>query len=305
MNPSDWRTALHTWLQANPKTMPADLKELRQEFTRRFPKERLSELTLETYALGHPQSHDSFCYWLEFKTEPLGSIQGGSAAKFGIWFGSKEQDWRYNTKSYSSPEDALERIKQGLSLLVQAVEENRLSELDSLGKKYLGSNRNSLRAKPLSLYYPELFLPIANPEHLRHFLGVFGQSAAGDLAALNLQLLEYMDAQPEFADMDNHQRMHFLYDRFNPRIPDSTAFEDLLERFTAYAQTAPYLEEERNYIASFTVPGPSSRPAKTGRLSSPWAKPLAPCMQRCSNSPGPFTSGWTRNFKKHFSARQT
>jgi hypothetical protein len=33
----DWQTFLHSWLQQNPKTIPNDLRQLREDFVRQFP----------------------------------------------------------------------------------------------------------------------------------------------------------------------------------------------------------------------------------------------------------------------------
>ena len=60
------------------------------EFITRWPIENLQDLTLEEYnSLG---SKESFCYWLESKTEQLGSMWGGSAFKFGIFEYNKQND---------------------------------------------------------------------------------------------------------------------------------------------------------------------------------------------------------------------
>src|SRR5690606_15254621 len=52
--------------------------EERGELLRRFPRDHWPEMTLEEYALGHEDSEDSFCRWMEFKSQALGSIRGGS-----------------------------------------------------------------------------------------------------------------------------------------------------------------------------------------------------------------------------------
>lgn len=57
--------------------------ELLAAFLERFPIEKLKSLTLEEYT--NLDRDNSFCYWLETKTESLGSIWGGSAYKFGIF----------------------------------------------------------------------------------------------------------------------------------------------------------------------------------------------------------------------------
>ena len=87
----DWRIALQEWLKKNPKVMPDELKELREEFVKSFPIDKLSEMTLDQYAAGKhdPKIDNTFCYWIEFRTVKLGSIRGGGAAKFGIYWSAK------------------------------------------------------------------------------------------------------------------------------------------------------------------------------------------------------------------------
>ena len=117
MAADNWRAALETWRSSNPITMPADLRRLREEFVRRFPPEQITSLTLEQYALGHLRSKNSFCYWLEWKTGKLGSVSGGSSAKWGVWWDSQAKSWRMNQK-YASPEDALHQLTGGVSQLI-------------------------------------------------------------------------------------------------------------------------------------------------------------------------------------------
>lgn len=209
---TDWREKLRAWLQTNPRQMPPELRRLREEFVERFPKERLGELTLERYALGHEATREGFCYWLEFKTKRLGRL-GGTSAKFGVWWGG--DGWRWNS-IYRDPEEALARIKSGLSELVRAAEGGRFEELDAVGAERLGPSRYGLRCKPLYLYFPDEFLPIWQPDHLAHFLGLFGAEAEGDVLARNRQLLRVMRARPEFEGFDTWSMIIFLYDSFPP-----------------------------------------------------------------------------------------
>ncbi len=209
---SGWHDKLKEWLQSNPKRMSADLEQLREEFVRRFPKERLNELTLEQYALGTDNYRDSFCYWVEFGTKKLGHI-GGTAAKFGIW--KSKQGWRWN-RMYEGPEDALSRIKRGLTALVQAAEQGRFDELDKIGREQLGQLRYGLRAKPLYLYFPDKFIPIFSLDHLTHFLKLFGAEPQGEVLARNRQLLQLLKSLQEFEGFDTAMMMKFLYDSFPP-----------------------------------------------------------------------------------------
>jgi hypothetical protein len=245
MATSEWRTALRGWLSKNPKTIPDDLKQLREEFLVRFPKEKLSQLTLQNYPLGVDGSYDSFCNWLERRTVKLGSMRGGSSRKFGVFF-SKDH-WEFN-KIYSSPDDAIEKLREGLSLLAKAAEEDRFAEIDKIGEKHLGKNRHSLRSKPLSLYFPDKFLPINNDKHLVHFMEVFGLKPTQlGYMARNRQLFEFVTTQPEFTGFDSFQIMHFLYSSFDPDVIEESAFEDALRRFVAFTRTNEYRIQERDY----------------------------------------------------------
>jgi hypothetical protein len=210
-----WRSDLAIWLETNPKTIPAKHRQLQEEFIQRFPLENLEDLTLEQYAGGKP---DGFCYWLEFKTAELGSIAGGSSFKLGIWRDQTTKEWRWNKALQSqTAEQAFSKFKGSLVALLQAADRKEFEKLDQLGNEsFLGPNRNSLRAKPLYLYFPEDFLPIANPEHLAHFLTAFGQKPTIGLHARNRQLLAFLQSQLEFAGWDPLQMGVFLYNAMQP-----------------------------------------------------------------------------------------
>lgn len=206
---------LEDWLQHNPRIMPEELRELRDEFVRRFPKETIKDLTLEQYALGHEKSQDSFCYWLEFKTNKLGGIRGGNVTKHGVWWSKEANGWQWN-RMYSSAEDALTRIKGGLTALVEAVERGDFNELDEIGSERLGQSRHGLRCKPLYLYYPDEFLPISQSAHLAHFLTSFGAQPQGEVLSRNHQLLQLLRSIPEFEGFDTQQLSRFLYGCLSP-----------------------------------------------------------------------------------------
>ena len=227
-------------------------------------------MTLDEYAVGKP---DSFCYWLEFKTKELGSIRGGSAAKFGVWWSKDENRWRWNSM-YHNAEDALTQIKDGLVALAQAVREGHLNTLDKIGAEQLGPNRYSLRAKPLSLYFPDQFLPISHPTHLKHFLSQFGAQPRGDLLALNSQLLALIQSLPAFIGFDTRQMMLFLYTCFPPSgintVAPPTAKESVAEVTSSANRTKvfiSYCHKDAKYLARLQV---HLTPYGQGKLVDIW-----------------------------------
>jgi hypothetical protein len=186
----DWRVELENWLQKHPKTMSKDLAELRDAFVQRFPLKSLSKLTLEEYAIGKP---DSFCEGLDAKTRVLWTPSRGSAYQWGFFWSASNQEWVWDRALESkTSEAAFKKIKSRLINLLKAADNNHFNQLDNIGSQQLGDNRNTLRAKPLYLYFPEDFLPVTNSHHLRYLLNFFLQYPQVGLHFKNRQLLTFL-----------------------------------------------------------------------------------------------------------------
>ena len=116
--------------------------DLWNQFLQRWPIEKLKEMTLEDYnTLG---SKDSFCYWLEARTAPLGSIWGGSSFKFGIFefnpkaknasgvdaSSLKDDKYKWMKKYGTSANDAFEKIKDIIVSIAKAASEKNFALID-------------------------------------------------------------------------------------------------------------------------------------------------------------------------------
>ena len=147
----------------------------RGEFLRRFPLDSLPALTLKEYAIGQ-NGRETFCYWVEPGTRKWAVIVGATSDKFGVYHGKRKTDlterFRY-TKKFSNglPNQGAERaafgnvrkalvelVRYGKSLDFHAIDSNPLSQM--------------LKAKILSLYYPNLYLPICSADNLRDLADV-------------------------------------------------------------------------------------------------------------------------------------
>ncbi|MDA8595221.1 AAA family ATPase [Flavobacteriaceae bacterium] len=80
-----------------------NLHELKLQFLKEFPIEKLRSISLDEYS---NLNKDSFCYWLESKTNDLGSIWGGSSYKFGIFKRANLDEGNYNKSRKSDGEYA-------------------------------------------------------------------------------------------------------------------------------------------------------------------------------------------------------
>ena len=113
---------------------------LYNEFQSKFPLEKLKNLKLEEYT--NLNREDSFCYWLETKTESLGSIWGGSAYKFGIFKISGEikpsnkalNDGLYAWyKKYGDTRDkAYQAILSNIIIVAEAAHNKNFALIDSI-----------------------------------------------------------------------------------------------------------------------------------------------------------------------------
>ncbi|GAB7230966.1 hypothetical protein VrSk94_46610 [Vibrio rotiferianus] len=120
--------------------MKVEQQMLWDEFLSRWPRENLSNLTLEEYVSVNDT--DTFTYWLETKTRELGSIQGNTSAKFGIYKrGSegKEQSgighgeiYTWRTRYGSSESEVFDYVKNALIQISNAAFKGDLETIDAI-----------------------------------------------------------------------------------------------------------------------------------------------------------------------------
>lgn len=100
-----------------------DRRTLYNQFLQRFPIENLGNLTLEEY--NNLNKDNSFCYWLESKTNDLGSIWGGSAYKFGIFKFDRtpkdndskyahDENYSWSSRLGSTSEEAFNNVRNAI-----------------------------------------------------------------------------------------------------------------------------------------------------------------------------------------------
>src|SRR5262245_11942329 len=148
----------------------------RKEVTDRFPLEQWPTLPLEHYALGQEESEDTFCRWMEFRTQHLGSIRGGSARKLIIYKHKDKPGWYFDPE-YKDEQEAWQKVREDFVQAFQKANVNDWNTIDELTPLQGGP---ALRLKALHLYFPDSILPIYSQQHLRHFLRLLGRGEAND-----------------------------------------------------------------------------------------------------------------------------
>lgn len=153
-----------------------ELNQIYTSFQTQFPIEKLKSLTLEEYT--NLDRDNSFCYWLETKTESLGSIWGGSAYKFGIFRiagdikpsnkAKNDGVYAWYTKYGDDAKTAYSAILKNIIAVAEAAQSHNFQLIDSID---LGS---SYKWKIAFLYSNNSLLNIYAQDGLRYLSKKYG-----------------------------------------------------------------------------------------------------------------------------------
>ncbi|MFJ9380085.1 McrB family protein [Streptomyces sp. NPDC101455] len=204
----------------------AGAEEERLRVVKEFPLETWSALSLQEYALG-PASHESpkhsFCRLLEYGTNTIGSIRGGSAAKH-IVYQHRTGEWRIVPSALRGlgAHRAWVEVRAEFVAAFDAAAAGQYDQIDELESLSYGQ---ALTTKALAVYFPDDFLPIFSAAHVRHFTALLGgrphQYSSGVRTwRANRELLELVRKVPEFEGWLPHEVMEFLYTFHDPRPKD-------------------------------------------------------------------------------------
>lgn len=189
------------------KTPSASTREsLWEAFLAKWPLEKLSSMNLESYT--SQGEIDSFCHWLESRTEELGSIWGGSAFKFGVYARKDKtpkegsggrlynDDYGWMGKYGDTPQEAFLKVRDEIVRVANAALHGQLGEVD---KADLGA---AIRWKIAFLYQDRaqrVLLPIYTPAMLK----VLVEQPSLPTAQLHEQLLSQRGEQSFFDYANN------------------------------------------------------------------------------------------------------
>ncbi|MGW2744464.1 McrB family protein [Streptomyces sp. NPDC001450] len=198
-------------------------EQVRQRVVERFPLDDWPRLPLRRYALGtsyDPALGRPFCWLMEYGTDVLGSIRGGSAAKHIIYRSRRADEWRLPAPLRKvSAGEAWDVVREEFVAAFAGVRVRNFRAIDDLDTLSYGQ---ALVTKSLATYFPDDFLPIYSASHIRHFtdlLGGTGHQAYGNVRSwqANRDLLALVRARPEFDGWHPLEVMRFLYGEFSPK----------------------------------------------------------------------------------------
>ncbi len=189
----------------------------RKEAVARFPLNHWPTMPLERYALGQKESEDTFSRWMEFRTQHLGSMRGGSARKHIIYKHKDKPGWYFDPQ-YRDEQEAWLRVREAF---VQAFHDAGVSDWHTIDNLTPLAGGPALCLKALHLYFPDAILPVYSQQHIRHFLRLLEGPEAGDRSLgavrLNRALLTNVIKRPEFEGWSTQEVVRFLYSWADPR----------------------------------------------------------------------------------------
>lgn len=212
-----------------------EAEQTRKEFLGQFPVEKIKEMTLDDYVVGK-QSHNSFCYWLDYRLKNYGELKGQAGSqKFGVYY--SKGLYQHVNKFGNDTKSAFESVKQEIINLLTA---GKRKDYQRIEKNKLAS---TVKAKILAVYYPEKYLTILNPKHTEYYLSLLDIEYSNELTAQekNLALLRYKNRNAVMKKWDNLMFVSFLYEmkKMQEQYPEETV-ENVIN--TAVDKTAGYKE---------------------------------------------------------------
>ncbi len=197
------------------------MEDLRKDFLRKFPQDKLSNLPIEQYVSGKP---DTFCNLLERGLEKLGSIRGARADKFGIYYGKTIGDtlvtYRFPKRFGSNKDEAYEAVKTALNDLLMA---GKRKDFNAIDENILSP---MFKGKILNTYYPAYYLNVFSREYLKFYLlnlqgTPFSVSDNENNMALGQKLIDLKNNDPIMKYWSNIEYSYFLWGKIGKPITGS------------------------------------------------------------------------------------
>ncbi|MFD5700407.1 McrB family protein [Streptomyces lasiicapitis] len=189
----------------------AEMAAQAEEIRRAFPWEDWPSLPLERFVLGLGDSAQTkpYCYLLEFGSNALGSIAGGSARKHLIYWRNQDGSWWHDSR-YASADEAWQEVRAGIVEAVTAAREGRMADIDAIDAIRSGP---ALIAKTLRVYAPEATLALYAQDWVPHLIQRLTGEPVPKLErfALQARLKDVVDADARFAGWSYDEVVTFLF----------------------------------------------------------------------------------------------
>jgi hypothetical protein len=188
-----------------------NLEKLRQQFIKIFTVTKIKNMGKDDYVEGKvingKPDENTFCYWVEWKTENLGRMQGARADKFGLYVDKKSQQYKF-IKRFNNENNAFEFFKKEIVKLIELGRSKNLAEIKKIELSPM------FKGKILFLYYPNKFVNIFAENHVDYFLkklGIYHENKNIDLIDKREILLKWKNKDSVMKKWNMFEFSNFLY----------------------------------------------------------------------------------------------
>lgn len=184
-------------------------QQLLSDFYIAFPKEKLNELTLESYSIGTGEN-DSFCWWIERGLQSLGYYFPGTSRSYKIYRSKPKDEYSKHgfVKDVEDDELAMKMVAETLYDLV--TDGNTEQALERFGDSFV--------LKVLQSYYPDDYFPINSKDAIGNALKLFDSyDDSLSLIDRNKKLTQiYLDKKKQFnSEMTKNEFAKIIWSNFN------------------------------------------------------------------------------------------
>ena len=193
-----------------------EYKEILYDFLYRWTDDNIIKMSLDEYI--SVKNKDTFCYWVETKTRMLGSINGATAIKFGIYEREKIEkhdkrfihDEKYTwSKQYGNNRKIVfDNIKQYIIKIIQLSKLGNFELIDDIPLSSI------FKWKIAYLYSNERLIPVFSTEILKKIASYYGLKIKNKTKISQIQNI-MMKNKP--AHLNVHEFMIELCDKFNSK----------------------------------------------------------------------------------------
>lgn len=199
-----------------------DVIDVQTTFVQTFGVTKIMNMTLDEYVIGKTKVDDSglnsFCYILERKLKPLGSMLGATSSKFGIWYAPEEGTYKIAKKYGEDFESVFARVKEEICKLIIA---GNNDDYDKMNESKLSP---MFRGKILSTYFPDKYIPIFDEDDINIFLNVlninYDVHEINTIEKKKLLLKEYKDNNEIINKYSDYYFIKMLYYIFKREIKE-------------------------------------------------------------------------------------
>jgi 5-methylcytosine-specific restriction enzyme B len=119
-----------------------ELYKLWDDFLKEWPLDRVRQMLLTEYT--NPNTDDAYIYWLEKRLEKLGSIWGGSAFKFGVYYRKDKEKkepqkgkiwgetYAWAKKYGPTEQQVFQTVRERIVQVIEAVQDGNLEIIDNI-----------------------------------------------------------------------------------------------------------------------------------------------------------------------------